>query len=167
MESLKKFVRTIVNIFSNEYLRSLNPNDIARLLAVGEQRRFPIASSHNDINMLERSFIFTELAQGRALPVNYSINGNDYTMGYYIAYGIYQKWSTFLKMIPSPQGNKKKYFVAAQKSGRKDVERAFGMKELTNIMKACVILHNKIIEDERDDNQGPNIEYDQVDDDIP
>lgn len=44
----------------------------------------------------------------------------------------------------------------------------FKMNELTNIMKvACVILHNLIIKDERDDNQGPNIKYDQVDDDIP
>ncbi|XP_041001592.1 uncharacterized protein LOC121247288 [Juglans microcarpa x Juglans regia] len=87
-------------------------------------------------------------------------------------------------MIPSPQGNKKKNFAAAQESARKDVDRAFGVlqqrfaivrgpsrffkvNELTNIMKACFILDNMIIEDKRDDSQGPNMEYDQVDDDIP
>ncbi|XP_041002295.1 uncharacterized protein LOC121247905 [Juglans microcarpa x Juglans regia] len=105
-------------------------------------------------------------------------------MGYYFADSIYPKWSTFVKTITSPQGNKKKNFAAAQESAKKDVERAFGIlqqrfaivrglsqffkvDELTNIMKACVILHNMIIEDERDDSQGLNMEYDQVDDDIP
>ncbi|KAF5469076.1 hypothetical protein F2P56_013176 [Juglans regia] len=120
----------------------------------------------------------------RAPPVNFIINGNDYTMGYYLADSIYPKWSTFVKMIPSPQGNKKKNFATAQESARKDVECAFGVlqqrfaivrgpsrlfkvNDLTNIMKACVILHNMIIKDERDDSQGLNMEYDQLDDDLP
>ncbi|KAK9994233.1 hypothetical protein SO802_023936 [Lithocarpus litseifolius] len=41
IESLKKFVKVIVDIYSTEYLRSLNRNDIARLLRVGESRGFP------------------------------------------------------------------------------------------------------------------------------
>ncbi|KDO76753.1 hypothetical protein CISIN_1g042019mg, partial [Citrus sinensis] len=41
IESLKKLVRPVFEIFSNEYLRSPNTNDIARLLAEGEQRGFP------------------------------------------------------------------------------------------------------------------------------
>ena len=36
VESLRKFVKAMVNIFSEEYLRSPNSNDIARLLAVNE-----------------------------------------------------------------------------------------------------------------------------------
>ncbi|KAF5444069.1 hypothetical protein F2P56_036573 [Juglans regia] len=194
MESLKKFCKTIVTVFSDEYLWSPNANDIARLLVVGEQRRFPGMLGSIDCMhwkwkncpaaWKERSFIFTELAQERAPPVNYTINGNDYTMGYYFADGIYPKWPTFVKTIPSPQGNKKKNFATAQESARKDVERAFGVlqqrftivrgpsrlfkvNDLTNIMKTCVILHNMIIEDERDDSQGLNMEYDQLDDDIP
>ncbi|KAF5442790.1 hypothetical protein F2P56_035412, partial [Juglans regia] len=104
-------------------------------------------------------------------------------MGNYLANGIYPKWSTFVNTIPSSQGNKKKDFATAQESTRKDVERAFGVlqqrfaivrepsplfkvNDLTNIMKQCIILHNMIIEDERDDGQGLNMEYDQLDDDL-
>ncbi|KAK3183435.1 hypothetical protein Dsin_030721 [Dipteronia sinensis] len=41
IESLKKFVRAVIEIFSDEYLRSPSSNDIARLLAEGEHRGFP------------------------------------------------------------------------------------------------------------------------------
>jgi hypothetical protein len=88
---------------------------------------FGLPGSHNDINVLERSSVFTELAEGRAPLVNYSINGNNYTMGYYLADGIYPTWSTFVKTIPSPQGQKKTHFAQKQEEARKDVERAFGV----------------------------------------
>ncbi|XP_028065079.1 uncharacterized protein LOC114268157 [Camellia sinensis] len=231
MKSLKKFVKAVVTIFSDEYLRSPNKNDIARLLTIGQSRGFPgmlgsidcmhwkwkncptawkgmysghiheptiileavasydlwiwhaffgLPGSHNDINVLERSSVFTKLAEGRTPSVNYSINGNDYTMGYYLADGIYPQWSTFVKTIPSPQGNKRKHFAAAQESARKDVERAFGVLQarfaivrgparsweretLKNIMKACIILHNMIVEDERDVNEAEDYDYEQID----
>ena len=38
MESLKKFVAVVVDIISEEYLRSPNNEDIARLLANGKRR---------------------------------------------------------------------------------------------------------------------------------
>ena len=152
-ESMKKFVQAVVDIFSKEYLRSPNNEDIARLLVNGERHGFPgmlgsidcmywkwkncptawkgqysghireptiileavasfdlwiwhaffgLLGSNNDINVLERSPIFSELEQGRALAVNYSINGHEYTMGYYLANGIYPKWLTFVKTILSP-----------------------------------------------------------------
>jgi hypothetical protein len=44
------------------------------------QAFFGLPRSHNDINVLEMSFIFFELTQGRAPQVNYSINSYDYTM---------------------------------------------------------------------------------------
>ncbi len=58
--------------------------------------------------------------------MNYSINGHDYTMGYYLADDIYPSWATFVKTIPEPHGNKRKYFAIAHEAVRKDVERAFG-----------------------------------------
>ncbi|KAK9993908.1 hypothetical protein SO802_023611 [Lithocarpus litseifolius] len=129
----------------------------------------------------KRSPIFSELEQGRAPAVNYSINGHEYTMGYYLADGIYLKWSTFVKTFPSPRGQKNKLFAKAQEANRKDVERAFGVLQarfaimrgparffysetLQDIMKACVILHNMIIEDERDVNEAVELDYEQIDD---
>ena len=110
----------------------------------------------NDINVLDRFPVFTLLANGHAHPVNYIINGHEYRMGYYLADGIYPNWSTFVKTIPCPQGLKKKHFVKAQESARKDVERAFGVLQarfvivrgparfldeetLADIMKTCII----------------------------
>ena len=138
--------------------------------------------SHNDINVLHRSPLFAKLAEGRAPEVNYTINGHDYTMGYYLADGIYPSWATLVKSISQPMGNKNKYFAKAQEAARKDVERVFGVLQsrfaivrgaarlwdtetLGNIMKACVIMHNMIVEDEgvvdpteRFDYGGQNVE---------
>jgi len=129
--------------------------------------------SLNDINVLDWSPIFAPLAEGRTAPVNYAINRHEYTMGYYLADVIYPNWSTFVKTIPRPLGAKKKYFASKQASARKDVERVFGVLQsrfaivrelvqywdeetLANIMKACIIMHNMIIEDEG----AMNLEFD-------
>ncbi|XP_075665031.1 uncharacterized protein LOC142634623 [Castanea sativa] len=126
MMSLEKFVAVVVAIFIEGYLRSPNNEDIARLLAHGQNRGFP-SMSNNDINVLERSHVFSELAQGRDPTVNYSINGHDYTMRYYFADDIYPKWSTFVKTIPFPLEAKRKIFAKAQEAYRKDVKSAFGV----------------------------------------
>jgi len=41
LESLRRFVRAVVEIFADEYLRYSNEADTARLLAFGEQQGFP------------------------------------------------------------------------------------------------------------------------------
>ncbi|XP_062218858.1 uncharacterized protein LOC133918803 [Phragmites australis] len=232
IESLKRFVQAVVEVFGDEYLRSPNNIDTARLLEMGEARGFrgmlgsidcmhwkwkncpaawqgmytghvheptiileAVASqdlwiwhaffglpgSHNDINVLHRSPLFAKLTEGQAPEVNYTINSHNYTMGYYLADGIYPPWATFVKTITSPQGNKKKLFSQAQEGARKDVERAFGVLQarfsivrgparfwdqetLGQIMTACVIMHNMIIEDEREDfdydHEPENFHYD-------
>ena len=128
---------------------------------------FGLPTLLNDINVLDRSPVFTLLANGHALPVNYIINSHEYRMRYYLADGIYPNWSTFVKTIPCPQGLKKKHFAKAQESARKDLERAFVVLQahfaivrgstrfwdeetFADIMKACIIMHNMVIEDEGD-----------------
>ena len=126
-----------------------------------------MAGSHNDINVLQQSPVFSRLVEGHAPPRNYEINGHEYTKGYYLADSIYPKWSTIVQTIREPRGPKKQYFAMRQESCRKDVERAFGVLQerfaivagpsrfwrkdvLKDIMTTTIIMHNMIIEDERD-----------------
>ena len=74
---------------------------------------FGLPGSLNDINVLDRSHVFTLLANGHAPPVNYIIKGHEYRMRYYLVAGIYPNWSTFVKTILCPQGLKKKHFAKA------------------------------------------------------
>ena len=209
-----------MEVFAGQYLQAPNENDVARLLQVGKQRRFPgmlgsldcmhwkwkncptastgqysgrsrcstiileavadydlwiwhayfgLPRSNNDINVLESSHLFSNLAEGIAPPANYTINGKEYNMGYYLADGIYPKWATLVQTIHDRRGPKKKLFAMKQEACRKDVERAFGVLQsrfaivagparlwskeiLHDIMTSCIIMHNMIIEDERDVN---------------
>ena len=41
IQSLRRFVKAVVEVFGEEYLRFPNENDTARLLAIGQRRGFP------------------------------------------------------------------------------------------------------------------------------
>jgi hypothetical protein len=128
---------------------------------------FGVAGSNNDINVLNQSPLFTDVLRGEAPVVNFTVNGHKYNRGYYLADGIYPSWPVFMKDITLPQCEKHQVFINAQAAWRKDVECSFGLlKSRFNIiavpgrsysqrtfgliMRACVILHNMIIDDERD-----------------
>lgn len=128
---------------------------------------FGIPGSCNDITVLHRSPLFDDVLNGKALNVNFSVNGHQYDTGYYLADGIYPQWATFVPSIFHPVTPKDKYFAEKQESARKDIERAFGVLQarfavikrpactwdprlMGKIMKTCIILHNMIVEDERD-----------------
>ncbi|KAL5737023.1 hypothetical protein ACOSQ2_031811 [Xanthoceras sorbifolium] len=158
-------------VFGELYLRSPNAYDVARLLQIGEERGFPgmlgsLDCSNNDINVLEASHLFSNLAEGLAPPAHYVIQGKEYNTGYYLTDGIYPKWSTLVQTIYDPRGPKKRLFAMKQEACRKDVERAFGVLQsrfaivkgparfwnkhvLHDIMSSCIIMHNMIVEDER------------------
>jgi hypothetical protein len=100
-------------------------------------------------------------------------------MGYYLVDDIYPSWSTIVKLILFPQGNKRIYFSRAHESARKDVDRAFGVLQacfiivrglacffqpgtLKDIMASCIILHYMIIEDGGHLNGNEGFDYEQV-----
>ncbi|XP_042454976.1 uncharacterized protein LOC122039026 [Zingiber officinale] len=156
IESVKRFCRVVVEVFGGQYLRSPNAHDVARLLHIGELRGFP----------------------GITIPAHYVIQGKEYNMSYYLADGIYPKWSTLVQTIHAPQGRKNKLFAMKQEACRKDVERAFSVLQsrfaivagpsrfwqkniLHDILTSCIIMHNMIIEDERDLN-APIVEHFEV-----
>ena len=133
---------------------------------------FGMPGSCNDINVLQRSPLFAKLAAHDTPPVEFQANGRTYHMPYFLADGIYPKWSTFVKPVVAPKGKKESDFHSAQAAARKDVERAFGILQaqfaivrgpskfwdqeiLWYIMTACIIMHNMIIENER----GHDLDY--------
>uniref|UniRef100_A0A0D3DQ76 DDE Tnp4 domain-containing protein n=1 Tax=Brassica oleracea var. oleracea TaxID=109376 RepID=A0A0D3DQ76_BRAOL len=128
----------------------------------------------NDINVLDRSPVFDDIINGEAPQVNFSVNGNEYHMGYYLTDGIYPNWATFIQSIRLPQVPKVVLFAQRQEAVRKDVERAFGVLQarfaivrnpalswdkvkIGKIMRACIILHNMIVENERDEGTQFNL----------
>ena len=75
---------------------------------------FGLPGSLNDINILQRSHLFAQVANGKAPACNYTVNGYDYTMRYYLTDGIYPSWSTFVKTISDPTIKKHNFFAEAQ-----------------------------------------------------
>lgn len=68
---------------------------------------FRLPGSNNDINVLHSSNLFANLTEGIALTANYTIQGKDYNTGYYLADGIYPKWSTLVQTISQPDESQK------------------------------------------------------------
>ncbi|XP_052116467.1 uncharacterized protein LOC127746623 [Arachis duranensis] len=145
IECLKKFVEGVISVFEDEYLQKSNSNDVRRLPQMVEGRDFPctcwvaltacignekivkrrekvFSGSNNDVNVLDCSLMFDDVLNDRASEVNYTINSNNYTMGYYLADGIYPERVIFVKSISKSQGEKRKLFAQYQEAHRKDVE---------------------------------------------
>ncbi|CAM8972205.1 unnamed protein product [Rhodiola kirilowii] len=185
--SLTKFTKGIINQFGSEYMRRPTPDDLVRLLQIGEDRGFPgmigsIDCMHWEwkncpvawkaqyqgragVATLVLEAVADHILEGRAPPVNFTVNGHRYNKGYYLTDGIYPKWAMFIQSVTCPQTRKDKLFAQYQEAARKDVERAFGVLQsrfaiiqrpslawnediLNDIMLSCIIMHNMIVEDE-------------------
>ncbi|XP_045083158.1 uncharacterized protein [Aegilops tauschii subsp. strangulata] len=121
---------------------------------------FGVPGCNNDINVLNQSTLFIEQLSGH--------NEKEYQHGYYLVDGIYSEWAAFIKSIPMAQTEKHKLFARHQEGIRKDVEHAFGVLQsrwsilchparlyargdIKNVMTACIIMHNMIVEDEKEE----------------
>ncbi|BAS98471.1 protein ALP1-like isoform X2 [Oryza sativa Japonica Group] len=128
---------------------------------------FGVAGSNNDINVLSRSTVFINELKGQAPRVQYMVNGNQYNEGYFLADGIYPEWKVFAKSYRLPITEKEKLYAQHQEGARKDIERAFGVLQrrfcilkrparlydrgvLRDVVLGCIILHNMIVEDEKE-----------------
>ena len=88
---------------------------------------FGMAGANNDINVLDNSPLFDDILANEAPRAPYMLNGHRYERGYYLADGIYPRWSTFVKSFSATTDEKHAYFKRKQESARNDVERAFGV----------------------------------------
>ena len=129
---------------------------------------FGIPGGNNDLNVLDRSPLVRNILTGNANGLGFWVNGNWYDKYYLLADGIYPKWSCFVQSLQDPEDQKESNFSACQESARKDVERCFGVlqsrwsmianpcrlwstSDMADVMYACIIMHNMIIEDEADE----------------
>uniref|UniRef100_A0A0D3ATA7 Uncharacterized protein n=1 Tax=Brassica oleracea var. oleracea TaxID=109376 RepID=A0A0D3ATA7_BRAOL len=118
---VENFVKAIINLFGDEYLRRPTPVDLQRLLHIGKFHGFSgmigsIDCTLNDINVLDRSHVFDDIINGQAPHVNFSVNEKEYHLAYYLTDGIYPKWATFIQYIPIPQGPKAVLFAQRQEA---------------------------------------------------
>ncbi|KAE8982504.1 hypothetical protein PR003_g24915 [Phytophthora rubi] len=124
---------------------------------------YEMPGANNYLNVLERSPLLNDLANGIAPRMQLTVNGATYEQAYYLTDGIYPAWSMLQFSISSLQGNKHKRYAVAQQAVRKDVERTFDVLQqrfriialpcklwkvdaMNDVMLACIILHNMIVE---------------------
>ncbi|XP_022019320.1 uncharacterized protein LOC110919354 [Helianthus annuus] len=127
---------------------------------------FGMPSLHNYINIIHHSPLFNDLVNGVGPKGTFIVNG-EYKYGYYLVDRIYPEWAVFVKSF-SREGTldpKRIKFNKVQMAAHKNVERAFGVlqkkwrilsmpcrlyekDQIRNVMYACIILHNMILEDE-------------------
>ncbi|XP_071712638.1 uncharacterized protein [Rutidosis leptorrhynchoides] len=125
---------------------------------------FGVACANNDVNVLNQYSLFDDIKNGNAPFAPFTINGNEYTNGYYLADCIYPYWSTLMKAYSTPTDEPRTKFKRFQESACKDVERTFDIlqgrfhilqmagrphtvNKLRRILYCFVLLHNMIVED--------------------
>ncbi|XP_071683465.1 uncharacterized protein [Lolium perenne] len=117
--TLYRFCRAFIAVFVKDYLTAPRADDTTRILEHIAARGFPgmlgtidcmhwswknypfswqgIYKGHtgtnNDINVLQRSLVFSRLAEGQSSAVNFKVNDHAYNKEYYLADGIYPTYA--------------------------------------------------------------------------
>jgi len=139
----------------------------------------------NDIWLIERDGLFMDLCLCQPPKCEYMVNNRKYDTGYYVTNDVYPRSAAFVKPVPLAQDEKAKLFAQHQEMVRRDAKRAFEVLQtrfaivagpprfyyrnvLQQIIRACIILHNMIIEDERDSDELANdFSYEDAEDGVP
>ena len=128
---------------------------------------FGLPGSNDDLNVHDRSSLIHNMLTSDATDFTFKVNGKKYNQYYLLADGIYPQWNCFVQSIHELGDEKRSHFVKRHEVCRKDVKHCFGvlqarfsiirnpcrqwsMDTISNIMFACFIFHNMILEDERD-----------------
>lgn len=126
---------------------------------------FGYPGAMNDLNILDCSTLFS-MVQAGTWPIHkpeMNIAGRVIDWFYWVVDGIYPPYRIFLKTISKPSTKREKHFSRAQEAFRKGVERVFGVlfsrwhiiaqpsklwysNDMGDVVRACAILHNMIIE---------------------
>ncbi|GJY73074.1 zinc finger, CCHC-type containing protein [Tanacetum coccineum] len=98
------------------------------LEAVADQRLwiwhayFGVPGANNDLNVLYGSPLFYNEIADIAQECPFIVNGHTYRKCYYLADGIYQEWSTFVKTFSVTRDAKTFKFKTVQEAARKVLE---------------------------------------------
>ncbi|KAL9669160.1 hypothetical protein QQ045_006702 [Rhodiola kirilowii] len=101
-----------------------------------------VPRAQNDLNVLYQSDIFNPLLAEICQEVTYKVNGSTYNHGYYLADGIYPRYSSFVKTIPNPQTDAEKLFLKKQESYHK------GVLGFYSLVGQYFVIQEEFVEDE-------------------
>ncbi|GKC76792.1 RNA-directed DNA polymerase, eukaryota [Tanacetum coccineum] len=119
-----------------QFKRSTNKYPTLMLEVVADQKLwiwhayFRVSGANNDLNVLYGSPLFDAEIADIAPECPFVVNGHTYRKCYYLADGIYPAWSTFVKTFSVARDEKTLKFKRVQEAARKDIERAFGTRDL-------------------------------------
>lgn len=127
---------------------------------------FGVSGSKNDLNILDRSPLIRDIINGKNDGISFRVNGYVHNRYYLLTNGIYPQWSCFVQTIHEPQDEKRSTLPKKQETTNKKLEMAFRVLQtrwaiiqnpgkqwkieaLDNIIKACIIIYNMVVEDEQ------------------